>query len=178
MDRRLEVRTILLVMMATCVPALAAVLLIATSSQPDLADLDRVPQPEGGPAILTWSELSRDRTHSLNAAPTLSAGTRVLVLGYMTDYGRPLRADELVHGFLLLPEAGNFLHPAHRAADQMIAVHLAAGHEVPFANRHLVLVTGTLRQQPGNPAGEQALFLLNEADARLIERGDVGNYYK
>jgi hypothetical protein len=51
MDRRLEIRTVVLVMIVTCAPALAAILLIAVSSEPDLAELNRVPQPDGAPAV-------------------------------------------------------------------------------------------------------------------------------
>jgi hypothetical protein len=178
MDHRLEIRMIVLVMVVTCVPALAAVLMIAVSSEPDLTDLDRVPQPDGAPAVLTWPELSRDRKHGLNAAPAVAAGARVMALGYMMDDNRRVRNREPVRSFLLLPEAGNLLHPAHRIGDQMIEAHLASGHEEPFAARHLVQVSGILRLRPGRPAAEQALYVLDEADVRLIERADIGKYYK
>ena len=168
MDRRLEIRTLVLVMSLTCVPALAAVLLIVMSSEPDLAELDRVTQPDGASAVLIWPELCRDRPHTLNAAPAISTSGKVVVLGYMMDNHRRVRSGELVGSFTLLPEAGNLLHPAHRLGDQMIEVNLSHGHEMPFASRRLVRVSGILRQRPGDPAADRALYILDESEARLI----------
>src|ERR1041384_5577011 len=105
MDPRLEIRTVVLVMIVTCAPALAAILLIAVSSEPELAELGRVPQPDGAAPVLTWPELSRDRPHALNAAAAVSAGASVVAVGYMMDYGPPVRAVECVRSFVLLPEA-------------------------------------------------------------------------
>ena len=177
MDRRLEIRTVLLIMVATCVPALATVLIIAASSEPDLAELDRVPQPDGI-AVVTWPELCRDRPHALNTATATSIGARVLALGYMMDDHRPARAGQIVRAFLLLPEAGNLLHPAHRLGDQMIEVQLSAGHEIPFASRHLVRVSGILRQRSGDPSSERALYQFEDAYAQPIKRVEIGSYYK
>jgi hypothetical protein len=178
MDRRLEIRTVVLVMVVTCVPALAAVLIIAASSEPDLAELDRVPQPEGAPAVLTWPELCRDRPHALNAAKAVSTGGKVVALGYMMENHRRVRSGDLVSSFDLLPEAGNLLHPAHRLGDQMIEVRLSRGHEMAFASRRLVRVSGILRQRPGDPAEDRALYILEESEAWLIQRADIGRYYK
>src|SRR5436190_13268583 len=178
MDRRLEIRTVVLVMVVTCVPTLATVLMIAASSEPDLAELNRVPQPEGAPAVLTWPELCRDRPHALNAAKAISTGGKVVGLGYMMENHRRVRSGELVSSFDLVPEAGNLLHPAHTFGDQMIEVQLSPGHEMPFASRRLVRVSGILRQRPGDPAADRALYILEESEVRLLERAEIRTYYK
>ena len=178
MDRRLEIRTVVLVIIVTCAPALAAILLIAFSSEPDLAELDRVPQPDGAPVVLTWPELSRDRPHALNAAAALSAGGRVVAVGYMMDKGRSVRAGELVRSFVLLPEAGNLLHPAHRIGDQMIEAHLADPEAMPFVDRRLLRVVGKLRVRRGAPGAESPLYVLEEADAQSIDRRAIRKYLK
>jgi hypothetical protein len=178
MDRRLEIRTVVLVTIVTCAPALAAVLLIAMSSEPDLAELGRVPQPDGAPVVLTWPELSRDRPHALNAAVAVSLGARVVAVGYMMDHGPSVRAGEMVRSFLLLPEAGNLLHPAHRISDQMIEAHLADPDGIPFAHRRLIRVVGKLRLRRGEPAAERPLYVLEEADAQPVDRPDIQKYLR
>jgi hypothetical protein len=40
------------------------------------------------------------------------------------DGDRSIGKNQWVQDFVLLPEAGTRLHPAHRIRDQMIAVHL------------------------------------------------------
>ena len=96
----------------------------------------------------------------------------------MMDDHRLLRTSELVSSFLLLPEAGNLLHPAHRLADQMIEVHLRAGREVAFSNRHLVRLSGVLRQRAGDPSAERALYILDDSEVELIQRAEIRKYYR
>jgi hypothetical protein len=178
MERRLEIRTVVLMMIVTCAPALAAILLIAVSSDPDLSELNRVPQPDGAPAVLTWPELSRDRPHALNAAVAVSAGARVVAVGYMMDYGPPVSAGEFVRSFVLLPEAGNLLHPAHTIGDQMIEAHLTHVDGIPFAPRKLIRVVGKLGLRRSERAAEHPLYVLEEADAQPIDRADIRKYLK
>ena len=128
--------------------------------------------------MLTWPELCKDRPHALNASAAVSTGAKVVVLGYMMDDHRLLRTSELVSSFLLLPEAGNLLHPAHRLADQMIEVHLRAGREVAFSNRHLVRLSGVLRQRAGDPSAERALYILDDSEVELIQRAEIRKYYR
>jgi hypothetical protein len=178
MDRQLEIRTVMLVITVACAPALAAVLIMAASSVQDLTDLDRVAQPDGAPPVLTWSELCRDRPHALNAARAVSTSGMVVALGYMMDNDHRGRVDEGVSSFLLLPDRGNLLHPAHRLGDQMIEAHLVRGDEIPFASRRLVRVIGRLRLRRGDPAADRPLYVLEEAEAQPIDRTDIRKYLK
>jgi hypothetical protein len=67
--------------------------------------------------VLNWSALLLGHAHSLDARSLLSAGAPVLALGYMFEKDRALREGEWVRDFVLLPEAGHILHPAHRFGD-------------------------------------------------------------
>jgi hypothetical protein len=61
----------------------------------------------------------------------------------MTDGDRPIPKGGRITDFVLLPNAGNFLHPAHRLGDQMIAVYLREGEWIAFSPMALVWVAGT-----------------------------------
>jgi len=178
MDRRLEIRTMLLAMIVTCVPALAAVLMVTVSSEPDLSELNAVRQPEGAPVVLTWPELSRKYPHALNAARGVSHGGKVTAIGYMMEDDARVKPGEPVSRFLLLPEAGNLLHAAHRFGDQMIEAHLADGSGTAFVRRRLLRLTGTLRSRRGGPASERPLYVMEQAQAEAIDRADVRRYLR
>jgi len=83
------------------------------------------------------------------------------------------RAGDLV----LLPDAGNFLHPAHRLGDQMIAVHLREGERIPFSPMRLVLVAGILRVTPGDPSGPKPLYALDNARSQHMDKADIQKYF-
>jgi hypothetical protein len=58
--------------------------------------------------------------HTLTVAK-ISMGTKVRALGYMMDADQPVRDGERVRRFILLPDAGNVVHPAHRFGDETIS---------------------------------------------------------
>ncbi len=60
-------------------------------------------------------------------------------------------------------EGGESIHPPHRFGDRMIDVRLAAGDRVGFFEGGLSLGLGPLRILPGNPAGHEALYVLEDA---------------
>ena len=60
--------------------------------------------------------------------------------------------------FVLLPEAGNLLHPAHRVGDQMISVHVADGERAQYSPMALTWVWGILRVLPGESDGTTPLY--------------------
>ena len=69
---------------------------------------------------------------------------RVRMIGYMMDGYQPSRDGTMVGMFVLLPEAGQFLHPAHRIRNQMVEVHLS--RPVVFHYRDLIWATGILNR--------------------------------
>ena len=158
--------------------SVVATLLVLTTraSAPDLFDLTPVVARSDQYLILAWPELERART-ALNAGG-VSSGTMIRALGYMMEADRPIPDGGRVQSFVLLSDAGNTVHPAHRFGDQMIDVRLEAGSEVPFSARSLVWVWGTLRMLPGNPSGDVPLYVLEHARTKPADKADIQKYFK
>lgn len=167
-SRRDELRTLLLVIAVTVVPIAGTVFVVFASTQPNLSGLTPIGGPLENYSLLNWSSLARDR-------PSNKA---VQVLGYMMDGEHPLRDGEWVQDFVLLPEAGNLLHPAHRFGDHMIAVHMENYSRIQFLSRSLVWVWGIFRESPGHPDGAEPLYSVERAGARPADKNDVGKYFK
>jgi hypothetical protein len=177
-SRRDEVRTVLLVCGGIAIPLAALVLAISGTSRPDLSELAPIRNSAEECAVLDWSALLRDHPHALDAGPSFSAGARIQALGYMFESDHAMSEGEWVRDFVLLPEAGNIFHPAHRFGDQMIAVHLTPGGKVRFSSRALVWVWGTLRASAGDAVGPTPLYTLERARVQTADRGDITRYFK
>ncbi len=174
-SRAEEIRTLLLVVVLTLIPLVGTALIVGSTAGPDLSHLISIQRQEGAYSILNWPELLRTR-HAMNAGLSVQAGTVVRALGYMTDGERAMRPGVWVGDFVLMPETGNILHPAHRFGDQMIQVYLDA--RIQFAPWKLVWVWGTLRSLSGDQAGSQPLYALERARAEPAAREDVRRYFK
>ena len=96
----------------------------------------------------------------------------------MMDGARPIRAGQPTNSFVLLPDAGQLLHPAHRFGDQMIAVQLRDGDTIKFSPRALVWVWGTLQSSPGDPVGNEPLYALRDARAIPALKADIDKYFR
>jgi hypothetical protein len=173
-----ERRTLILVLVIACVPVLGAVWAITSTSQPDLSDLSPLKLQSGEYPLLGWSTLLRDHSHALNAQAAIFSGASIQALGYMMEGAQPIAAGQPTKSFVLLPDAGNLLHPAHRFGDQMIAVHLRESDPIKFSPRALVWVWGTLRTSPGDPAGDEPLYALYNAHAELAPKTDIRKYFR
>jgi len=172
-----EIRFLALVTAGLCVPALGTLLAIFSTAEPDISDLTPISKKIGDDLILNWVDLER-RPHALQQGASVFAGARVQALGYMMESDHPIRAGESVQEFVLLPDAGNLLHPAHRFGDQMISIHLAGGDPVSFAPKQLVWVRGVLRARLGDPAGEKPLYALQEAMMMPASKADIAKYFR
>lgn len=177
-SRSEEVRTLLLIGAGIAIPLAAAVLAISETGRPDLSDLVPIGNSAENCVVLSWSTLLRDHTHSLAAGSPLFIGAPVQALGYMVESDRPKGEGEWVRDFVLLPEAGNLLHPAHRFGDQMITVHLAPDARVRFSRRALVWVWGTFRASAGGPAGSKPLYSLERARVHAADMEEIRQYFK
>jgi hypothetical protein len=162
-------RTLPLVIAITCVPVLGTLLAVVSTTEPDLSDLKPILQPSSQYMLLDWFALRQGR---------FSVEGSVQALGYMVESGRSLHTGDWVRDFVLLPEAGNLLHPAHRIPDQMTAVHLREGEQIQFSPRSLVWVWGTFRASSGDPAGSQPLYLLDQARTQFADKSDISKYFK
>lgn len=151
----------------TCVPVLGTLLAVVSTTEPDLLALTRQRIDEF--AMLNWFALREGR---------FAAKASVQALGYMAEGDRPPHKGEWVRDFVLLPDAGNLLHPAHRIPDEMIAVRLQEGDLIQFFPRSLVWVWGTLQMQPGDPAGSQPLFRVDRARAKPADKSEISKYFR
>ena len=118
--------------------------------------------------MLNWSGLQQ-ASH---------ADAAVQALGYMLESGQPVRSGDWVQDFVLVPDAGNLLHPAHRIPDEMIAVRLQDGEQIQLSLRSLVWVRGRFRPTPGDPAGFQPLYRIDHARAQLADKSDISRYFR
>jgi hypothetical protein len=153
-------------------------LAISATSRPDLSDLVPMGNSAGNDVILNWSTLLRDHPHALDAHSWPFAGAPVQALGYMAEGDYACVEGHRVQDFVLLPDAGNVLHPAHRFGDQMIAVHLPRDARVQFRSRALVWVWGTFRACAGDPVGPKPLYTLEHARVQPAETEQIRKYYK
>lgn len=119
--------------------------------------------------LLNWFDLRQGQ---------FSATASVQALGYMLESDRSFKTGDWVKDFVLLPEAGNLLHQAHRIPDQMIAVRLHDGEQIQFAPRSLVWVWGTFRASPGDPAGLLPLYHLDQARAKRADKSEIPQYFR
>lgn len=169
-------RTLIALVAAILLPTIVMVILAAKSTGPDLSDLTPTVSQTDRYVMIGWSELERGR-NALSAGG-ISSGAMVRILGYMMDSGRPIRDGEPVQRFVLLPDAGNPLHPAHRFGDQMIDVRIGGGNRVSFSERSLVWVWGTLRMLSGDTSGHEPLYVLEDAHTNPADTADIQKYYK
>ena len=84
----------------------------------------------------------------------------------------------MVQDFILMSEAGNWMHPAHRYGDQMIAVHLQKNARVRFSPRAVVWVWGTLQSLPGDPGGAKPVYVLEQARAHTADKAEIRRYFR
>ncbi len=98
------------------------------------------------------------------------------MIGYMMDGYQPSPDGSLVDMFVLLPEAGQFLHPAHRIPNQMVEVR--PRRPIPFQNRRLVWVRGSLNRTAGTPGAEKADWAISDAEVEPAEPRDISKWFE
>ena len=167
-------------MIAACalIPAASIVLVIGNAMRTDLSDLTPIANRAGAYSLLSWPALLQDHARALHADSSIYTGAAVRVLGYMMDGDRPVRDQQRVEDFVLLPDAGTPLHPAHRFGDQMIAVHLKEAAPVQFSSGALVWVWGTMRVLPGDPGGPRPLYALEGVRVQAAYQDEIARYFR
>ena len=177
LSKRDSIRALVLVAVVVGVPILGTIYVTASTSEPDLSDLTPIHQRAGKYLVLDWSALQNE-AHISKAATAMPAGADVQALGYMMDSDRSIAKDQWVQDFLLLPEAGNLMHPAHRIRDQMIAVHLEQGTRIQFSPRALIWVCGNLQASAGLGPRSEAVYVLQRARVKPADKADIQRYFK
>jgi len=160
---------LILVVLITCIPVLGTLLAIVSTTEPDLSDLSPIQQSAGQYELLNWFALRHGR---------FSGQASVQSLGYMVESDRSQHTGEWIRDFVLLPEAGNLLHPAHRIPNEMVAVRLREREQIQFSPRRLVWVWGEFRASPGDSEGIQPLYHLDQARAMLADKSDIHKYFR
>jgi hypothetical protein len=173
---RRAARTLVGLVALIFVPIIPIGIVITRRAGPDLFDLTPLVSSSEQYLILDWPELERSR-HALHTG-AISSGAMIRALGYMMEGVRPVRDGERVQSFVLLPDAGSAVHPAHRFGDQMIEVRLEAGSPARFSERSLVWAWGTLQMLPGDPLGHMPLNVLEHARTEPADRADIRRYFK
>ena len=178
MARRQEIWTFCVIATVACVPVIGSIWAVIATIQPDLSELTPRDAQMGEWALLGWSTLLGGHPAAPAFRSGLSPGASLRALGYMMDGAKPIHAGAPTGSFLLLPDAGNLLHPAHRFGDQMITVELRNGDSVPFTPRSLVWVRGTLQISRGDPTGSEPLYALANARVELASKADIQKYFR
>jgi hypothetical protein len=163
---------------AIALPMILAFILVATDMRVDLSELkpvqtlaaeDNGAQPVGWPDL----ETQNGRPASLDQARWQS---RVRMIGYMMDESRPLRDGTPVDMFVLMPEAGQWLHPAHHIPDQMVEIRLR--QPSLFEYRRLVWASGVLGRTAGTPASEKPLYQIVDAVVEPAAARDISRWFR
>jgi hypothetical protein len=167
---------LILLTVIVSVPLLGSIWAITATTQPDLSELSPWTVQTPQYAVLAWSSLLRGHSKTLDARSPIFSGASMQALGYMMDGAQSIRAGQPTKSFVLLPDAGNIMHPAHRFGDQMIAVYLR--DTIKFSPKALVWVWGTLQSSPGDPLGSEPLYALGNARAELAPKADIDKYFR
>ncbi len=173
---RQALRILVFPVVLICLAAVVPGLLMLRTAGPDLFDLTPTSPRVDGYVLVAWHEL--ERAPGALKQGELSSGSPTRVLGYMMEADAPVRNGQHVQRFVLLPDAGSALHPAHRFGDQMVEVHLKGGDSIPFAAGRLVWVWGTWKLLPGNPNRDKALYQLEDARVENASRLDIAKYFR
>ena len=172
------IRILLLATAIAGVPILGTIFVTTATSEPDLAELVPINSRIANYVVLNWSELLRDHQSDTREAALELSGSEVQALGYMFDGDRPISKGEWVREFVLLPEAGTLIHPAHRIRDQVITVHLEDSKGVQFSPRLLIWVWGKFRVSSEPAVRSRPLYTLEQARVKRADKADIPRYFR
>lgn len=168
-NRRGETRTLALTLAAVVGPVFLTAALIAIDMRSDLSGLKaRQAIDADGVRTVGWSDLK-------SLAPGQSLLARMM--GYMMDSYKPVPDDTPVETFILMPEAGHLLHPAHREAGEMVEVWMPLDTPIRFTDRRLVWVSGMLRRKQGKPEEGIAAYTMSNAVVRLAAERQIRDWF-
>jgi len=167
--RRNEQRTLAGLLVAIIVTLSLVYLLVSADLRQDLSEANpRSGAEVDGAPIFGWRPLAVEIPAE---AQTLrqhgpADGTSVSMLGYMMDGCRVVRKGAQVTEFTLMPDAGSWVHAAHRDPDEMVEVRLMSGTRVPYMDRRLVWVTGRFHHIRSVMRYGEALYRIDGARVR------------
>ena len=162
-----EAVTLWAILFAIGFPLLLGSILVAVDMRSNLSDLkpSKEEVDDEGFVPIGWPELEAQRAQG-----------RVRMPGYMAEGYRPSAEGTKVDMFILLPEAGHFLRPAHRIPNQMVEIRTE--WPVDFKDRQLVRVSGKLDRTFGKPGAEMAAWAIVQADVRPARQQDILKWFQ
>jgi hypothetical protein len=168
-DRKSETRTLALILVSIVGPMLLTGALVAIDMRTDLSGLKAKRGREAdGLRTLGWGDLEA-------LAPGRPTPARML--GYMMDGYKPVPDNTPVETFMLMPDAGHLLHPAHREPEEMVEVWMPLDTPIRYADRRLVEVSGTLRRKEARPREGVAAFTLSNAEVRFAAERRITDWF-
>ena len=158
--------TLWAIIAAVAFPLLLAYVLVAMDVRTDLSEFKPAKRMDDeGFVPVGWQQLEEWRVQG-----------HVRMIGYMMDGYQPSPDGSRVDMFVLLPEAGQFLHPAHRISDQMVEVR--SRRPIPFQHRRLVWARGALNRTTGKPGDEKAAWAMGDAEVEPAEPRDISEWFE
>lgn len=172
-SRRRESRTILGALLAVIGPLVLVFLLVAADLRQDLSEArPRRGATLNGSMLIGWRPLAiasqADRDTILRHGP--DDGAVVALLGYMMDGKEIVPELTRVTTFTLMPDAGSWIHAAHREPDEMVEIMLIPGTSVLYTDRRLIGVIGRFRHLRSKLRFGEALYGLE--DARITDASE------
>jgi len=169
-------RTLATIICAAGLPLILAWLLVSLDVHSDLSGLwpsQRLADP--ATVLVGWAD--QDVEH---AAASQSQG-RSRMLGYMMDAlhdGAKQQTPDgtAVQTFILMPEAGQFLHAAHRIPNEMVEVWLRT--PAPFRHRSLIWASGLLQPSGNRQRGDKALYAMTDAAIEPADQRDITRWFR
>jgi len=143
---------------------LLACFLVSMDLKSDLSDLTAAARgARKDAALVGWADLAKWR----------GDGTARMI-GYMMDGNQAARDGAPVNLFILMPEAGQFLHPAHPQPEEMVEVRTK--QPVAFKFRQLVWATGRLSRTTGGDR-EHAAWAMTDARVQPASDGEITAWF-
>lgn len=181
--RKEEFRALAMIICAIVLPLILAFILVGADMRSDLSDLiPREALPDQSTVLIGWGDLEIPEGRSVSLEQTRwQPQRRVRMLGYMMDgymnrVRNPSPDNTPVKMFVLLPEAGQILHAAHRIPDQMVEIWPTS--PVAFKYRSLVWATGTLARISGRQDADRALYAMTGAEVKPAVQSDITLWFK
>lgn len=158
-------------MAAVTLPLILFFVAIAGDIREDLPGLRPKTAGVGSNAqVVGWNELE-----SVNP-PRPDFSRRVRMLGYMIGGYTPQQNGPMTSMFILVPEAGHILHPAHRHSDQMVEVWPIRA--VPLRYRCLIWVNGMLTRKSGAVDREIASYSMTGAEVEPAAETEIARWFR
>lgn len=162
-------RTFAIVVLASAAPVLGTIMLIVSSTKPDLFYKTFSPSVEDGILTLDWSTLYKLEEDCRKSAtvPAAFVQPTIRLAGYMLSAHQRGASRREVTAFLLVPNLGHWLHPAHE--DDGVFVRMSGTGKTLLRPRQAVWVQGRLSFSPTQERSEAPCLI----DASTVDGGPI-----